>query len=717
MGLGLFPMLPLLPACDFGSDEFNDARAGSDADSSGSKVAMGASQTGAFRHPGLVLADADFARIREHIVAGAQPWSNWWSKMCADSISSLDSKPNPQEGVYRATNAGVMYRDIQRAYCLALRWKLSGDTDYADKAVETLDAWSGKLKEVWTKPPGSGAHEDWTGFLLGGMQGHQWAQVGEIMRTYPGWAPQNLARFQNMLVKVFVGLSSGWLTGVTDLGQHREANTSWDMAALCGTMAIGIFCDRHDLYMQAYDYYTANNRGNDRKTFNTGALVHGVYFMHPGHFGQWQEAGRDQGHATLGMSLGGVLLEMAWNQGDDLYALHNNRFLAAAEYVARCNLKDEAGNTYPMPFVPKRESVNQSFQNFRGAWEPIYNHYVNRMGLAAPNVERMIALCESNQWANSDDLMFTTLTHRRAPYAGPMKAPSGLTAVGVGGRAVLSWWGSTGATGYQVGRSTAANGPFSVIGTAKSGETLTLADTPPAGTWFYRVTALGADKADSGRSSTAVRIVLPGELRYAMPLDDGSGKAARGWRVDGAGRKVQLDAALASGTGWGNGRSSGKAIALDGNESSVELPAGLFQDLDDFTLAMWVNLKSVAWDSCLMFVGQDNQNYMLLLPAADRLRFSISAGRGEMTVTAPAPLPTGLWVHVAVTLQDTTAKLYVDGKLEATDDSILLSPRQIGDQIRRLGRTDVHRALDGSLQDFRLYSGALSAAEIASLMR
>ncbi|MDR6522338.1 hypothetical protein J2789_005028 [Variovorax paradoxus] len=54
-----------------------------------------------------------------------------------------------------------------------------------------------------------------------------------------------------------------------------------------------------------------------------------VYYMHPGHFGQWEESGRDQGHSTPGISLAGDVMEMAGNQGDDLYGLCNNRFLSA----------------------------------------------------------------------------------------------------------------------------------------------------------------------------------------------------------------------------------------------------------------------------------------------------------------------------------------------------------------------------------------------------
>ena len=75
-----------------------------------------------------------------------------------------------------------------------------------------------------------------------------------------------------------------------------------------------------------------------------GAIGNAVFTVHPGHLGQWQECGRDQGHTRSGIGLMGAFCEMAWNQGDDLYGYDDNRFLAAAEYVAKYNL----GNDVPL---------------------------------------------------------------------------------------------------------------------------------------------------------------------------------------------------------------------------------------------------------------------------------------------------------------------------------------------------------------------------------
>jgi len=48
---------------------------------------------------------------------------------------------------------------------------------------------------------------------------------------------------------------------------------------------------------------------------------------------------------------------------------------------------------------------------------------------------------------------------------------------------------------------------------------------------------------------------------------------------------------------------------------------------------------------------------------------------------------------------------------------MLLSPRQVGDQVAFLGRNWAHPSFDGRIQDFRVYAGALSAAEVAVLAK
>ena len=732
LGLGLLPMFPMLPGCGAGSDEIDPSEL-SVLGKENPSTSAPASETGVFRHPGLLLTEADATRIRAHIKAGDEPWTGWWKKLGVDKFGGLETRPYPLEGVYRQDGSkNNLYVDIWRAWSLVLRWKLSDPQDnrYADKAVEFLDAWANTLKVVGTVPPGSTAHDDHTFILMAGMQGHQLAQIGEILRTYPGWPRESLKRFQDMLLKVFAPISS-WFLSEGRIGSHAN----WDMASMVGAMAIGIFCDNAELYRQAVDAYTGNNRGKLRN-FGNGAAMHGVYYMHPGHLGQWQESGRDQGHATLGMSLGGDVMEMAWNQGDDLYGLYNNRFLAAAEYVARTNLQDENGKPYPMPFVPEdnptQPHTNQWTQvafgptpdgkyiGFgRNCWEPMFNHYVNRLGIAAPNVARMVPYCEAKYGGSSDDIWWPTLVHRRAPYAGPMKPPSGLTGYLNDGRVLLSWWGSVGATSYVVQRGTSATGPFTPVTTVAADQLLTYTDAPPKGTWFYQVVAQGPGAPRTG--SNTVRVAVPGELRLRMPLDGQTGTAAVGVLVNPDGTTTRVEGKLLDGVTWGEGRNKDQAPMFDGKSAGIQLPAGLFSSLDDFTVSIWAHANGYRWNTCILFAGTDaNSAFGIAAQAGPGgMQFGIFGATGSdiRAVDAPSALPTRRWVHVAYTQKGTTGRLYLDGVEVASATHMTLSPRQVGDQVAFLGRNWGHPSFNGRLQDFRVYSGALSAAEIAALMK
>ena len=685
--------------------------------------------TGRFTHPGLLANEDDFTRIRNKIKNGEQPWTKWWQTLCASSDTSLTAKPNPQPACYRQDGTKwALYRDTQRSFCCALRWKISGDEAYAKSAVETLDAWSSTLKFIGTVPPGSTAHDDHTFYLMCGMSGRHFANAAEIMRTYQGWSAAGVARFQDMLRNVFVApISRGLHAHLSDGGLWSFAN--WDYAALCGTLAIGVFCDDIDLYRQAIDYYTGNNHGDVHTQFGNGMAMHSVYFMHPGYLGQWQESGRDQGHSTLGMSLGGDFLEMAWKQGDDLYSAFNNRFLAGAEYVAKSNCLDKNGKPYVMPFARQSSPIglftaaaNQSGPALRGCWETIYNHYVNRMGIDAPYISQMVHNTEfRNPDGGSDDMPYTTLWSRLDDYAGPLRAPFGVSGFCSEGKVTLSWWGGKGTGSYLVKRGSSANGPFKVIGSVAGNETRTFSDMPAQGVWFYQIQA--SDSASL--VSRAVRVAVPGELRCSMDLGDGSGSTAVGWVTTSDGEWVRGDGALMNGASWGEGRTPGSAsLLLDGKQSYVELPAGMITDVADFTMSMWTFANApLHWNTCLLFIGLDGGACMFLAPLAGRsggrLRFAITGSgvNDEQAVEADQALPFRRWVHVAVTLRGGTGKIYIDGRLAGQDDSFVLSPRQLLDQKRLLGWDAGHSSFDGRIQDFRFYSRALSDAEVAVLAK
>ncbi|CAN5303373.1 hypothetical protein BH09BAC4_BH09BAC4_29960 [soil metagenome] len=342
-------------------------------------VVSQASFSQSFVHPGLLHKQADLDRMKAKIDANAQPWKASWDILVANSHSSLTrafTNPVPAT-IYRgfdgtnAENYASLFRDAASAYATALRWKITGDNAYAEKSIAIMNAWSASLTTI------SGTSDK---FLLAGIQGYQLANAAEIMRTYSGWAPADLARYQNWMLTVFYSMNHDFLVN------HNGACISnywanWDLCNMASMLSIGVLCDRRDIYNEAVDYFK-NGAG-------MGSIRNVVPYVY-GDLGQWQESGRDQGHTVLGVALAGTFCEMAWNQGDDLYGYDDNRLLKGFEYIAKYNLG------YAVPYTTYSNCIGvvqpivsgDGRGNIRPVWELVYNHYVNRKGLVAPYITR-----------------------------------------------------------------------------------------------------------------------------------------------------------------------------------------------------------------------------------------------------------------------------------------------------------------------------------------
>lgn len=663
---------------------------------------VAAARTG-FVHPGLLNTAESLERMRTRVAAGEQPWLSGWNALRADGYSSLTQAPRPLEEVTRPGNFAQMYIDMQRAYILAINWKVTGDTRYADRAVVFLDSWSRVMKRLT-----GGTANSTDRYLAAGIYGYQWACAAEIMRTYSGWSANGIKAFQDLLRNVFYPISSDFLA------RHNGADitnywANWDLVSIAGVMAIGVFCDDVSLYEEAKAYFFSG-RGN-------GTLAHSVYRIHPGHLGQYQESGRDQGHSTLGMACFTAIAEMAWSQGDDLYGEWNNRILSAAEYVAASNLRDANGAYVPLPYAPYSNVLgtstaisNTGRPHVRPAWEAIYNHYVNRRGLSAPYVSQMLGLVRPEKRdASADGPGLGTLLYSLPPIAKGV-APSGVTARITSGAVVIDWWGTAYATGYAVQRARLACGPFTTL--ANVDERRTFTDTPPSGTWYYRVSA---STSAGTLQSQPVRIAFPGELWFHLPLDEGAGTTVN----DATGRFGS--STLAGDVTWGAGRTGGAAALLAGTNGHVVLPDGVMEGLADCTVSLWVH-AAAARKSWLFSTGSSDIAFFSLLASDGIGRLRSAATRtytyGERRAISSSAMPTGRWVHMALTLIGSTATIYVNGVATATSAIVDIAPYQMGRSLQNwLGRSPYpgDPYFFGRMQDLRVHSRGLSATEVAAL--
>ncbi|MGK3943465.1 alginate lyase family protein [Streptomyces caeruleatus] len=333
-----------------------------------------------FAHPGMLHIRADLERMAAKVKAGAAPYTAGFARLTTNRHSQTAWVPNPLRTSIRGgtgvQNYGALYHDVHAAYQNALRWRITGDTAHADTARDICNAWSGTLKSI-----GGGSEV----VLMAGIQGYQFANVGELMRGYPGF---DLARFQDMMVNQFYPTNRDFIYRKTNCIGHYWAN--WDLCSMASIMAVGILCDDRDKFTEAVDYFH-HGAGN-------GALDKAIPHVYGNDLAQWQESGRDQGHSLLGIGLMGTLCEMAWNQGVDLYGAEDAKFRKACEYVARYNL----GHTVPYTTYTWTNGVHcvkteetAISEGGRGGerpvWARVYNHYANRRGMAMPNTGEMVA--------------------------------------------------------------------------------------------------------------------------------------------------------------------------------------------------------------------------------------------------------------------------------------------------------------------------------------
>jgi uncharacterized protein len=191
--------------------------------------------------------------------------------------------------------------------------------------------------------------------------------------------------------------------------------------------------------------------------------------------------------------------------------------------------------------------------------------------------------------------------------------------------------------------------------------------------------------------------------------------------ADSSGNTAGGPAALVGGATFGAGRKN-NAVRLDGTSGYARLPAGLLSNVGDFTVATWVNLATAATWARVFDFGSGTSSYMFLTPrsSAGGIRFAITTGGAgaEQQINATAALATGSWRHVAVTVGANTGILYVDGT-EVARSSITLRPSSLGaTSATYIGRSQYNDPfLSAQIDEFRIYSRALSATEIRTLVQ
>jgi fibronectin type 3 domain-containing protein len=297
--------------------------------------------------------------------------------------------------------------------------------------------------------------------------------------------------------------------------------------------------------------------------------------------------------------------------------------------------------------------------------------------------------------------------------ANSLAAPTGLTATAGYSQVDCAWNTVAGATSYNLKRAYLSGGPYTTLATL-TGTTYTDTTTVPESPYYYVVTAVSGPVESANSTQATVTPLRPAPVSW-LKLNETSGtSAADATGNNNAGTLVNVPV-------WIGGK-AGNALSLNGTNQYASLPNGVTANLHDFTVATWVYWNGGNnWQRVFDF-GRGTSSYMFLSPkngATGKVRFAITTngGGGEQKIDGNAALVSGGWHHVAVTLSGSTGTLYIDGQQVGQNTAMTIRPSDLGATTQNwIGRSQYSDPyLNGRVDDFRLYAGALSATEIAAL--
>ena len=295
----------------------------------------------------------------------------------------------------------------------------------------------------------------------------------------------------------------------------------------------------------------------------------------------------------------------------------------------------------------------------------------------------------------------------------PPAAPTGVSAVPGSTGITVSWSGPTDGIVYRVQRALQSGGPYSTVATVIGTSWLDSSVTAGS-TYFYVVSAANAG-GESPTSSEVSATSGAAAMQALLMFNEASGATAGD--ATGNGWKGSLLNSPTRVAGKG-----GNAVSLNGTNQYVALPTGAVASLNNFTISAWVNLSTVSTWARVFDFGTGTTNYMFLTPKCGGtgvVRFAIttSGSAGEQQINGQAALPASAWTHVAVTLAGSVGILYVNGVEVGRNSALTLKPFSLGSTTQNwIGRSQYSDPyLSGLVDDFRIYSGALSASDVQAL--
>ncbi len=317
-----------------------------------------------------------------------------------------------------------------------------------------------------------------------------------------------------------------------------------------------------------------------------------------------------------------------------------------------------------------------------------------------------------SEWdENSTAQLWRFLPVGMRPRIRNISAPTGVKAENRASSVLLTWDNSQALyQTYTVLRSEKPDTDFTVI--ARDITDTAFVDNKVQGgsTYYYTVKAVDASVNTSPASAAVSATASTGNaLTARYEFEENTSDTTLNLR----------HGAATVGMTYVEGISGNRALLLDGTEHFVQLPADIAGH-KQITVATWMYWKGGKdWQRIFDF-GNGEDEYMFLTPAADngKMRFAVKNGGEEQQLEGERGFYyRNKWIHVAVTIGEDGASLYVDGETVASSKDITIRPSEFYPLLNYIGRSQFagDPLFSGRIDDFRIYNYALGANEIKDL--
>ncbi len=313
-------------------------------------------------------------------------------------------------------------------------------------------------------------------------------------------------------------------------------------------------------------------------------------------------------------------------------------------------------------------------------------------------------ICQKTKDSNDDTQLWRLLPVEDTSFAvRDIDAPTGVTATAQNASVKIEWTNAVDGMKYSVFKSETSNpSEYNLIARDIKGNSFVDNKVVKGTTYYYVVKAVDASLNTSERSSEvsaaptgAKGAVL--EYGFETVLTDASVN-----RNDAA----ALDAPV-----YATGRASQySAMKFDGN-NFLRLSTAVGSH-NTITVAAWVNWTGSSSNERIFEFAKDENNYFCLTPSGA----TICVNGTSTAATLPSTLGSNAWHHIAVTIDSSNMRLYVDGTQQA-QKSCRQNPTAFQPFLNAIGAGQASNAenFNGLIDNFHVYNYAMSASEISTL--